>query len=332
MLHCEEIDYTEECINIPHRGKYLKDIYIKCEFDVLPKNYRWMDFFIFKYLKNIEIEINGHLWFNTNGLIIKTRIDTHEQKSVGMLAGINTECPKELNELSKKHMCAYIPLHLPFKIPLNEFPENTIKLYTETNDYVTVPHMKNPPIKLSYILNYDETDENEKGTDPWHYIINLTKCKRIEISKEYNYSHTFKYKFLSPDYIKYLLFYIDGDIKISNISVTFEDTSISYSYEHMNLFLPYQGLQRMPTERELYVPLTNINGTAGQYEITFTFSKNDGGNVYLLWEDTDLVHIANNSIYLKYCQVTKADDWLTIGAPNDHIKELMQDVVITITI
>lgn len=306
----EEVEYDNSIINL--RGKKINTISLMIETSNLPDDIVWDKFFIYKYIENIKLYNDDGIIFSTNGLFMKSDIDLNRKDD--QLFIIKQLDDKEILEnLSQQCTLYYFSIYNKY----HDFSDDNAKLDIQINTNLTVPEIDNAPIKLKIILENNERDILTQTNTfmPW--------CERIEIP---NNVVEYKYHTDMQGILKYFLFYIDGDIKINNVLVLFNNYIQSYFFNNFNTMLPYIHLNKIPSDTNyLYIPFclsNNPNSQSGldldiptKVNIIFNFMENKGGQVYLLSE-----------IKTQFPNNIKMDNWST-GKDNSENTIINIDVI-----
>ena len=319
MEFSKNYEYNGNQFTIPKNGKYLDSIWLNFEIDKLPQNYAWDEYFIFKYLRSITIKMDDLIFYKTNGLILKTHIDMSTRHPRNTLFKYSNTCDKNtLKYIVCQNMQLYVPIELPIRLPIQNITSD-IKLHIEFNEHITIPMMSNLPIRVNVIFKY--CDENDKmiklsypKNDPNLCYLPQPYCEKIIINEEFGNIH--KHKFICNSYIKHLIIYIDGDIEIDSVKITLNHSmEKTYAYMQMNTIFPYLN-DVNTTDKILFIPFKNNDHFDGinlnrvdSTEIEFRFSKNNGGNMYILSEITNIIKNINTQPSLLFTTNIKMDDW-----------------------
>jgi len=323
MEFSQNYKYNGNQFTIPKDGKYLDSIWLNFEIGKLSPNYAWDEYFIFKYLKSITIKIDDLIFYKTNRLILKTNIDMNIHHPQNTLFKYSNTCDKnKLDYIACQNMQLYVPIELPIRLPIQNIISD-VKLHIEFNEHITIPMMSHLPIKVNVIFKYcnenDENDENNKKmshpkNNPNLHYLPQPYCEKIIINGEFGNIH--KHKFTCNSYIKHLIIYVDGDIEIDSVKITLNHSmEKTYAYMQMNTLFPYlNGVNT--TDKILFIPFMNNNHFDGinlnrvdRTEIDFRFSKNNGGNVYIMSEITNVITNLNTYPSLLFTTNIKMDEW-----------------------
>lgn len=339
-----QYEYTINPFIIPKDGNFLDKIWLNFELDKLPTGYVWNDYFIFRYLKLIRIELDHLNFYETNGLFLKTQIDLQTPpEKMNLFTYCDTNDEDTLKYISNRPIKLFIPITLPFDLPLHKMMYN-VKLHIEFNEQITTPIMTNLPIKTNILCSYslNEKPNNvilQNNLELYHSY--KPHCEKIKINKEYGYHYKHELKCLPR--IRYLLFYIEGDIEIESMTISANDINCTYNYTQMNVLFPFINLPNLPMGNELFVPFTNndLDGLAvskiDRFVIHINFSKNDGGNVYIISEITNMISDINTHPIWRYSDHVKMDCWRlsdnsdNLCIENDHIEDI-ENIVLSICI
>jgi|LakMenEpi03Aug12_release.lakeMendotaPanAssembly.Ray.scaffolds.fasta_scaffold218915_2 hypothetical protein len=317
------INFNGNPIKIPNYSNLI-NIYLCYDIKSLPNNVNWVEYFLFRYIKNITIKRDDLTYFETNGLIIKTKYDIKSRKKnndIDNLSHVNTNNIDDLIELSKKDINVTLSVPLKLKIPFESlsFCSDFI-LYFKTNNNITVPHLPELPINITFKFEYVKSISHKYVV--YNNIIDTTKCykslnhcEKITINgmdKEYDYPLQL------TGFAKWLIFYLEGGISISSISLTFHNITNTFSFIDMNTVLPYLIFNIVLPKNMLIIPFLNHDVDKKIYglnfsrfdkvNIKFNFKKNKGGTIYLISTIKNIIQVKN--LYNQYLLEPSVDNWM----------------------
>lgn len=295
-------------------NKGIENIWLKIYADKLPDNHYWEKFFAYNMLRNIEIYMgdgdgdgDGLKIFNTNGIIIKSKIDVFHKDYQTINNGYVYKNDDLIN-LSEKSSVYYIPLFLSNPIPNNLMD---VRLTIELNDYFS------DKIKIGVLVN-------EFSCNNWKNYKEY-KIDQMEIIKLDNNYDNIYHKIQSNGFIEYLLFYIDEGNKIKDLQIKFNGMIDNYTFDDLNLLLPYHYLGYQIPKNYMLLPLSNKNNSGCAFskieliEIKINLKKNVGGNIYIMSLDKNIIHVINGLVNLKFDNslLFEKYDWTCFNSYNN---------------
>ncbi|QKF94659.1 hypothetical protein QKU48_gp1201 [Fadolivirus algeromassiliense] len=289
MTFGEELEYNNSIIKL--QDKQIESIFFMIGIQQLPNNVTWDTFFIYKYIESVKIiDNNNNVLYSVNGLYLKGESDI-KMKINNPLKINNLDNIDNLKKLGEMARNFFIPIITKRSFTIDK---TELKLDIQINKNITTPLLKNPPIKLEILVSYqdekNEQDEHNERNKQNEMVDNdnyIPMCHRIEIPNEIT---EFRYDLKLTGISKGLFFYNDSDFKITNIQLTFDNISQSYSFQQLSLLLPYLHLDKMPdNDKYLYLPfMTNPYSEGldlqkvGVITIIFNLYNNcKGGNIYI---------------------------------------------------
>jgi hypothetical protein len=288
--------FLEEGHHIHIKGFHYHDLYnirLKVYTDVLQKNIVWSSFFIYKLMKSVKLLLNGVIVFQTNGLFIKSKIDVLESQYQKMFYGYVYD-QEELMTLSKTKYEFEVPLFLFNNIPLTSAITH-LALDIELDKDITCPYLENPPIKVSVVPIYrtqlPPTFMNFVTTNNLEHIPIPLDCDHL------------MYSIKNCGLVKYVIIHVIGESKIDEITFSYNGiTGRNHKYIDLNQLSPYYYLGKGLPKEYMYLSFDE-NGQGGinydrfdHVNITFKFQKNNGGDIYLLSENKNILR-SQNAVY-----------------------------------
>lgn len=295
-----ELLYNNLPIKINKDNSYIDLIYLIINTNELPENYMWDDFFAFKLLKNIKISMDDHIIFNTNGMIIKSKIDVFNQSYKKKEFGYIYD-KQELNDASIKSNKYYIPLFLPTTLPNTQ---SDILMRIDLNPYLL------NKIKISIFIH----EFCISSDDHFKSLIKIDQMEIIPIDKNVM---NLDYNLKSDGVIEYFLFYIDNNIKVENISIVINDLfKNDYTYADLNALLPFYYLGYQLPKNYMFISFSNNDQDGlclsrfNSVKLEIKFKKNEGGNIYVMSLNRNVLTLSNNIYKLEFDHKLQHDKYL----------------------
>lgn len=271
------------------KNNFITRIDLEIKIEKLPMGQIWTQFFIYKLIKYISIEIDSYSIFQTNGLSILSKIDLFENKYKSNKFGYVYK-KEDLIEISKNGFEFFVPLFLTNSIPL--FTPQFIEFKLMLNNIDT-------NIEIFVIAQINKIENpNIKN------IIMMNQFQKIEINP---FLEKIKEKIKIDGIIDHLSFYVEGDLIVDNVQLIMNDCQLpSQSYDILNKIQPFYYLNSNIPERYLFMAFSG-NGQNGLnirkidfFDINIKFKKNNGGNIYLIAQNKNFENYEKNLYRIVY--------------------------------
>ncbi len=281
-------------IKINDHQSDIMHIYLKISTEKLDDDVMFEEFFPYKILKNIEITTeNNNVIFRTNGMIIKSIIDTQHKFNYQDLKYGYIYKEADLIKASQEPSEFIIPIFLKNTLYVSK-TINPVYLKVNLNDYLL------DKIKIYYQPLFIDAIQQA----PSNNIIK-TAINQMEIIKINEYHDIITYNSQINGVIDHLLFYVDGKSKVSHIKIILNNLEAEYSYKDLNALLPYYYFGRSLPKNYMFLSYSQNKqfGLAlhkiDKCEIIIYLKKNDGGNIYIMSQNKNLIEL-NGTLWHKY--------------------------------
>lgn len=259
------------------------------------------------YLEYIEIMIEGRNVFAANGLTLMAIDNLYTENRIN-----DNSISIKLNSFS---INPWICVRVKVKI-------------TDKLNYLSLP------ANLGFIIEYSNNDTNKYLYDNMIPIYTYD-CERIDLPAWRTYQY--KHKLHCQSYIKYFLIYLSNGINVIDITLSFCDITCTYSYLEMNKLLPHIKfhINELP-KNLLLIPFINdtdlgINlNRVDNVTMTFTFSKNSGGYIYVMSEAIGIFDKSSSLVSFDYSK--SMDTYISELVPRNKYKCVDGNIIIEISI